>query len=461
MDDIEALEKRRLIRCSRNENLPSYRVPREVIEALRKNENYQPVKQTNISIEKFFEELDKLFKEKEEEELTYSALEEETKFLLTDNAHLEFSKAIEKYAMDDVNKMLLLFFCHLFVENSDDNIGFNDFDVLYENKSALRYIKNSFSDKSNELFRLGLIENTNTNSFENREYFKLTDKAKKELLGELNIVQKRAKNKKDLILCTSLTNKKMFYNESEQIQIEQLTSLLKEDNFKIIKNRLAEKGMRTGFACLFHGAPGTGKTETVYQIARETGRDIMLVDISQTKSMWFGGSEKKVKEIFDSYKSCVKEAKIEPILLFNEADAVINKRQEIGHSSIHKTENAIQNIILQEMENLDGIMIATTNLAQNLDKAFERRFLYKIEFKKPCPDAKKSIWQSIIPVLSEQEAKELASRYDFSGGQIENIARKCTVDSIISGQEPTLETLIFHCQNEMLTKNRRPIGFNR
>ncbi|MDR1884610.1 MAG: ATP-binding protein [Prevotella sp.] len=461
MDDIDVLEKRRLIRCSRGSNQLSYRVPREVVEALRKNENYQPVKRTNIPIEELFEELAKLFSEKEDNELTYSALEDEIEDLLTDNPHLEFSKGIKKYAPVDNNKILLLFFCHLFVENNDDNIRFHDFDNLYESKSTFRYIKGSLSDKSNELFELGLIENPNTDGFEDRESFKLTDKAKNELLGELNIVQKRTKNKKDLILCTSLTGKKMFYNENEHIQTGQLTSLLKEEHFKSIKNRLTDKGMRTGFACLFHGAPGTGKTETVYQIARETGRDIMLVDISQTKSMWFGESEKKIKEVFDSYKACVKEAKIAPILLFNEADAVINKRQEIGGSSIDKTENAIQNIILQEMENLDGIMIATTNLTQNLDKAFERRFLYKIEFKKPGPDAKKSIWQSIIPTLSEREAKELANRYDFSGGQIENISRKCTVDSIISGKEPTIEALIFHCQNEMLTQNRQPIGFNR
>jgi SpoVK/Ycf46/Vps4 family AAA+-type ATPase len=373
---------------------------------------------------------------------------------------LEFTKAIKKYALSVNDKILLLYFIHLFVENDDDNIGFHDFDDLFEDKYCFRHIKSSLSDKYNELMELGLVENSNTDNFEDRESFKLTNAAKNELLGELNIIVKQVKNKKDLLLFSSLATKKMFYNESEHIQIEQLASLLKEENFKRIKERLADKSMRTGFACLFHGAPGTGKTETVYQIARETGRDIMLVDIAQTKSMWFGESEKKIKDIFDRYKVFVKESKIEPILLFNEADAVINKRQEIGSSSVDKTENAIQNIILQEMENLDGIMIATTNLTQNLDKAFERRFLYKVEFNKPCLAAKKSIWQSIIPALSEQETEELASRYNFSGGQIENIARKCTVDSIILGKEPVFETLIFHCQNEMLTKNRQPIGFN-
>ena len=75
------------------------------------------------------------------------------------------------------------------------------------------------------------------------------------------------------------------------------------------------------------------------------------------------------------------------------------------------------------MEQLDGILIATTNLAENMDKAFERRFLYKIKFEKPDLLSRSQIWQSMIPQLTPSEAKRLASEYDFSGGEIENIAR--------------------------------------
>ena len=103
-------------------------------------------------------------------------------------------------------------------------------------------------------------------------------------------------------------------------------------------------------------------------------------------------------------------------------------RQEGASQAVEKMENSIQNIILQEMEQLDGIMIATTNLTQNLDKAFERRFLYKIEFEKPSTEAKSRIWRSMIPTLDERTAAMLAARYDFSGGQIENIARNRTID---------------------------------
>jgi SpoVK/Ycf46/Vps4 family AAA+-type ATPase len=115
------------------------------------------------------------------------------------------------------------------------------------------------------------------------------------------------------------------------------------------------------------------------------------------------------------------------------------------------------------METLSGILIATTNLTKNMDKAFERRFLYKIEFEKPAISARQSIWQAIIPELSEADAHELAARYDFSGGQIENIARKRTVDCIISGKEPELDTLLALSQDEVLAKEdgEKRIGFGR
>jgi SpoVK/Ycf46/Vps4 family AAA+-type ATPase len=219
--------------------------------------------------------------------------------------------------------------------------------------------------------------------------------------------------------------------------------------------------MRKGFAALFYGAPGTGKTETVYQIARKTGRDIMMVDISDTKSCWFGASEKKIKEVFDKYRAFVKKCETAPILLFNEADAVIGKRKDSTSGNVAQTENAIQNIILQEMENLEGIMIATTNLTQNLDKAFERRFLYKIEFNKPGVEAKEKIWQTMLPVLSENERLELAKNYNFSGGQIENIIRKYTVDSILNSAAPSFQTIQSYCQTEFLYKEDgcKRIGF--
>ena len=219
--------------------------------------------------------------------------------------------------------------------------------------------------------------------------------------------------------------------------------------------------MRRGFACLFYGAPGTGKTETALQLARKTGRDILQVNVSELRDKYVGESEKRVKALFDSYRKAVASSKVAPILLFNEADAIISKRTENVARSVDKMENALQNIILQEMENLEGIMIATTNLTANMDKAFERRFLYKVEFNAPTIDAKCAIWRSMIPSLNDEEALLLAAKYDFSGGQIENIARKYTVAQILSENDITLNDIHDLCREELLDKERthRRIGF--
>ena len=147
--------------------------------------------------------------------------------------------------------------------------------------------------------------------------------------------------------------------------------------------------------------------------------------------------------------------------IFNEADAIIGKRLTEIMRSTDKMENAMQNIILEEIEKLDGILIATTNLTCNMDSAFERRFLYKIEFEKPSMEAKSSIWKSMIAELTDEDAITLATKYDFSGGQIENIARKSVVDKILSGEALSIEALSRHCDSELIARSnsRKPIGY--
>ena len=102
------------------------------------------------------------------------------------------------------------------------------------------------------------------------------------------------------------------------------------------------------------------------------------------------------------------------------------------------------------MERLDGILIATTNLTENLDKAFERRFLYKIKFGKPSLEARCNIWKSMIPSLTEDEALILADSFNLSGGQIENVARKRTIDSIIKDEDPSIDEIIAYCNAEKI-----------
>ena len=460
--DIDELEKRKLIRCSGASGDKCYKVPKDVVESIKKERPYTPKDMKGISCDELFEALDDLFTQKTDDEISEESLQEEITYLFDVNPQLDFVKKVSSYDLSDKERLLLIFFCHLFVRDSDDCIGFHDFNNLYEYKSTFRHQKTALERMEHPLFKEGLIENAGSDGLGDRSSFKLTDLAKTELLSELGISLQNTRPDKNLLKYSSLAPKRMFYNASEQKQVDTLTSLLTQKNFSRIQTRLKENGMRTGFACLFHGGPGTGKTETVYQIARLTERNILQVNVSEIKSMWVGESEKNIKALFDRYRSLVEKEEKAPILFFNEADAIIGKRQEGAERAVEKMENSIQNIILQEMENLTGIMIATTNLTQNMDKAFERRFLYKIQFDKPSVEARQSIWESMLPDISKEDAHILASQYGFSGGQIENISRKRSVEKILYGEDGNgLERLKELCDNELIIKTdkQRKIGF--
>lgn len=97
-----------------------------------------------------------------------------------------------------------------------------------------------------------------------------------------------------------------------------LYNLLAEKRYVEVRKALEDKGMRSGFTCLFYGSPGTGKgkTESVYQLAKKTIRDILMADVSKLKSMWVGESEKNLKMLFTNYKNLAETSSVTPILLF-------------------------------------------------------------------------------------------------------------------------------------------------
>ena len=461
MSTIDELEKKELVRCNRGSHQFSYRVPIEVLEAFKINEKFEPKECTGLSCMELFGELEDIFELRNENELTYENMVEKINHLFECNKHLLYVQKVLSYGLEDDDKMLLILFSHLFVNNTDDNIRFHDLDFLYE-KWLWNRVKSHLNRGDHVLMENKMIEYNNSDGFVDRESFRMSDTAKRELFVELNLASLNQKSKRnDVVKCEDITPKTLFYDERISSQVNELGKLLDAEQYNKIRTRMKDTGFRCAFTCLLYGAPGTGKTETVLQLARQTGRDIMQVNISQIKSCWVGESEKNIKQVFDNYKAKVKESTITPILLFNEADAIINKRQEGAERAVDKMENSIQNIILQEMETLDGILIATTNLAQNMDKAFERRFLYKIKFEKPTVEARISMWHEMIPNLNEEQCRTLASKYDFSGGQIENIARHYAIGNILHGEpENVIEALSAYCDSERLeTKENYRVGF--
>ena len=458
--DIDALVRRRLLKFRDVKDEDDFDIPSVVIRYLKHNEVYQLPQRKGLDCAALFELLDQWFEDLDDDAISPHALCEELQQLFEDNPQVGFVKHLKAYYLSDEDEMMVAYFAHRLVNRDDDDIRFRDIEDLYDNKADFTNAKGKLRSGEHKLQNKKLIEHKCVDGLADVTRYKMTETAKRELLAEMKINATEEKLA-DMLDASKLTEKQLFFPKDIQRQVEELGSFLQPENYQKIQERMKEKGFRYGFACLFYGSPGTGKTETVYQLAKKTGRNIMVVDVPQLKSMWVGQSEKNVKALFDRYREQVKKAKLTPILLFNEADAIIGKRKSGAENAVDKMENSLQNIILQEMEQLDGIMIATTNLQQNMDKAFERRFLYKIKFDKPTEEARASIWHTMIPELRELDVHTLASKYDFSGGQIENIARHYAIDTILHGQsEDVLPMLIRHCDNERLDeKNVKRIGF--
>ena len=121
------------------------------------------------------------------------------------------------------------------------------------------------------------------------DQFHLSDDAKAKLFAEVGGVRNR--NRRTALKVMSpddITARELFYNDAEGDQIARLTHLLSQESYRATCERLRKSGMRTGFSCLFYGSPGTGKTESIYQIAKATGRRIVPVNVSEIKSCWVG-----------------------------------------------------------------------------------------------------------------------------------------------------------------------------
>ena len=442
-----------------------YRATPETLKAVENNCEFKPVKMTGLTTDELFTRFRKLFGSFRNDNIDAERLLEELDTIISYNDHLYFCKKVQESALygdcPDTERRMFLYLCHRYVSHGDKSVEIDtltDFTEFMEDDECL---KRHIIHEDTVMQRSGLVSFAIEDGFVDTHSLSLSDRVKAEFLCEVALVPEEIVRHRDIISANAIQAKDLFYNEAEGAQVARLENLLSVENFKEVQKRLASTGMRKGFNAIFYGDPGTGKTASVLELARRSGRDIFRVDMSRLKSKWVGDSEKSVRAVFKMYRSLCKSSEKAPIMLFNEADAIFTKRIENVEQSVDQMNNAIQNIILEEMENIEGILIATTNLLSNLDPAFERRFIFKVEFKTPEKDSRARIWKSMIPSLSEQDAMMLAGRYSFSGGNIENIARKSTVEYVLSGNEPTLSSLDSYCQEEILNRNntRNKIGF--
>ncbi|MGJ0359975.1 ATP-binding protein [Aliarcobacter cryaerophilus] len=363
----------------------------------------------------------------------------------------EFTKAILKYSTKE--KLLLMYLIYEYIDGNSGERANRICEIFFDDLShRARYLE-TILKKELDIFKDKLVQlEERSGFFDSSTDIQLTPKAIALLLKSKD-KNKKQEFKAQFTKHIKFNNlkKEIFLDERVARDINQLKDVCSSKNFNKIVKDLKKANLPSGIVSIFYGFAGTGKTASVYEIAKLTKRDVLQVDISSIQSKWVGESEKNTKAIFDEYYKACEILKTKPILLFNEADAIISKRLDVN-DAVGQMNNTMQNILLEELENFDGIFMATTNLIDNMDDAFSRRFLNKIKFDRPTAKTREFIWKSKLPEL-EDKIYEKLSKYDLSGGQIENVTRKYLINKILNQKEFDFDEILEYIKEEIEFKN--------
>ena len=212
-------------------------------------------------------------------------------------------------------------------------------------------------------------------------------------------------------------------------QIEEISTWIEHGETLMNDWGMAPK-LRPGYRSLFYGPPGTGKTMTACLLGKATGRDVYKIDLSLVVSKYIGETEKNLAKVFDQaqHKGW--------ILFFDEADAFFGKRSEIKDAHDRYANQEIS-FLLQRVETFDGIAILASNLRENLDEAFTRRFESIIYFPMPRPEERQRLWrQGFSPKAQLAESldmEKVAREHELSGGSVMNVIRHASLQALKDG----------------------------
>lgn len=380
--------------------------------------------------------------------------------------NLSVEQLFKKHSLSQEEKIIFLVLLKEEYSNEDEILRDSNTLISMISKDEMHKLKNrTLLEENAKLMSLGLIdydEILGATSI-NKSYFICED-----VLYSIMHPQKNDKKTKKAMLENIVKESEIFELIEPNTDIddvvlnpkikEVLNSILKQLDKDVI-NKLSSWGIKTkkgiDAKIIFYGPAGTGKTMSALSLAKSLKKQVLSFDCSKILSKYVGESEQNVRKIFDTYKSICNEAKIEPVLLLNEADQFLSSRMESGTSSADKMHNQMQNIFLEQIERFEGVLIATTNFLQSLDSAFSRKFDFKIEFKKPNFNERLIIWQKIMPENANFEENfslnELA-KFELSGAQITLVLKNTALKVAVRDDDVfTLKDFIDEIKKEQIS----------
>lgn len=386
----------------------------------------------------------------ENEDYQFGELSNELAHLMILYADLELVKRIERLKLNDVEIAILFS-----ILNSRVNYGIERIDMDLVMKELNIPVKSrwdlnkSINEGKSRLITENIIEFKNTmykttNDMVFNKDFLLTFK-------DFNVNHEKKKDIKrgTIIDPKCITEQELFYNASEEEEIKRLTNLLQEEQYLNVQQELKKQSLSSAVTVLFFGKPGTGKTSSVLDIARRTGRMVYKVEVETIKDAFVGESEKNLVEVFEEYNYLIKMNEKHPILLLNEADGLLKNRITNNTNSVNEMLNTMTTLLLEKLENFNGILFATVN-EPVFDSAFDRRFLIKTELKLPETATRINIIRNQFPELDYSVLTQIAEQYPLTGGQISNIKRKLAMRKILDPTTDINACIIPLCEQEFV-----------
>jgi SpoVK/Ycf46/Vps4 family AAA+-type ATPase len=233
------------------------------------------------------------------------------------------------------------------------------------------------------------------------------------------------------IIQTNLEWADLILQDKVMDEIQEIHTWLRYNN--ILMEEWGLKGkVKPGYRVMFYGPPGTGKTLTASLLGKYTGRDVYRIDLSMVVSKYIGETEKNLSKLFDKAKNK------DWILFFDEADSVFGKRTSVRDAH-DKYANQEVSYLLQRIETHPGLVILASNLKNNMDMAFTRRFQTIIEFQSPGVEERILLWENNLPkelpLEEDVSLRELSRTYDLTGANIVNVVQYACLKTAEAGKK--------------------------
>ena len=269
----------------------------------------------------------------------------------------------------------------------------------------------------------------------------------------------------------------MIYEDS--LNINFLDQLISEEGYiKAMKRLEEEKAEIKQIVGILYGLSGTGKSQTIRNLAAKYNRPILQVNLSQVKDAFVGNTEKNVEECFKIYKKAVKHFEYykdidgvkvgpygSPLLYIDEFDSLMPHRKSNGSDSpVENMLSSVVGIFLTEIQNVNGIVLLASNLPGAIDTSFHRRINFKFEFGSFSKKNQVKTLELYFKDFTHEILEEVASIGDLTPGNIVNIRKAYILESIFkefNSENDKKKVLTDLVSRELILQksNRKPIGF--